>query len=204
MIGTQTANRMPEREAVAARFEAAVVTGVRGDPRPAHERRVKQLCVAVAERMGLDAALRDRVAIAAMLHDIGKVRFPESVLLKPGPLSSEEWVLMRTHPQVAYEALTSMGVVEPIAAAVRQHHERMNGSGYPLGLRGEAILLEARILAVADVVEAMCADRPYRLAPGLQRALEEIGAGRGRLYDPAAVDACLNLFRVDGFTFESP
>lgn len=199
MIGTQTANRMPEREAVAARFEAAVVTGVRGDPRPAHERRVKQLCVAVAERMGLDAALRDRVSIAAMLHDIGKVRFPESVLLKPGPLSSEEWVLMRTHPQVAYEALTSMGVVEPIAAAVRQHHERMNGSGYPFGLRGAAILLEARILAVADVVEAMASYRPYRPSLGIEKALEEIAANRGILYDPEAVDACLVLFLEQGF-----
>jgi len=115
MIGTQTANRMPEREAVAARFEAAVVTSVRGDPRPAHERRVKQLCVAVAERMGLDSALQERVSIAAMLHDIGKASFPESVLLKPGPLSPEEWVLMRTHPQVAYEALTGMGAGQALA-----------------------------------------------------------------------------------------
>jgi HD-GYP domain-containing protein (c-di-GMP phosphodiesterase class II) len=168
-----------------------------------HEQRVSQLCLAIAKRLGLAAAAIERLGIAASVHDIGKAAIPSAILMKAGPLSAEEMELLRTHPRQGYIALGSIGFEEPIAAIVAQHHERLDGSGYPRALRGDEIFVEARILAVADVVEAMSSHRPYRPAPGLAMALQEIERGRGRLFDETVVDACLAIFRTNSFEFET-
>jgi HD-GYP domain-containing protein (c-di-GMP phosphodiesterase class II) len=142
--------------------------------------------------------------MAGLIHDIGKINVPAEILSKPGPLTELEFGLIKMHPQTGHDILS--GTIEefpwPMAQIVLQHHERMDGSGYPQGLSGEEIILEARILAVADVVEAMSSYRPYRPALGINKALEEISQNRGVLYDPEVVDACLKLFTEKGFRFE--
>jgi len=166
-----------------------------------HQQRVVDLATAIAEDMGLT---EDRVAglrMAAMIHDIGKVSVPAEILSKPGRINEIEFDLIRMHPKVGYEILKSIEFPWPIAQIVFQHHERMDGSGYPLGLSGSEILLEARILGVADVVEAMASHRPYRPALGLQDALEEISQNRGTLYDSDIVGACLKVFEEGRFAF---
>ena len=135
------------------------------------------------------------VAMAAMIHDIGKIGLPTEILSKPKKLTPIECDLVRMHPGLAVEILQDIEFPWPVATIVAQHHERMDGSGYPGGLRGDEILHEARILAVADVVEAMASYRPYRPALGVEAALEEIEQRRGVLYDPDVADACLRLFR---------
>ncbi|MEW5826031.1 MAG: HD domain-containing phosphohydrolase [Candidatus Bipolaricaulota bacterium] len=166
-----------------------------------HQRRVTELAVPIAEVLGLS---EDRVAAthaAGLLHDIGKLSIPAEILTKPSRLSPMETALIRVHPQSAYDILKTVEFPWPIAEIVLQHHERLDGSGYPLGLRGGEILLEARILAVADVVEAMASHRPYRPALGIEAALDEVKRGRATLYDAGVVDACLELFRDHGFRF---
>jgi len=168
-----------------------------------HQQRVAQLAGALAEELCLS---RDRVSgihMAGLLHDIGKVVVPIEILGKPGRLNEVELAIVRTHPRVGYEMLIQIDFAAPIANAVLQHHERINGSGYPAGLGGDEILPEAKILGVADVVEAMCSHRPYRPALGIDRALMEIEAQKGILYDSDVVDACLTLFRGRGFTFQA-
>ncbi len=168
-----------------------------------HQRRVTRLACAIAEEMGLPPEQIEGLRMAGLIHDIGKITIPAEILSKPGPLSEIEWGLIRAHAQVGYDLLN--GAIEfpwPVAQIVLQHHERMDGSGYPQGLSGEEIMLEARILAVSDVVEAMASYRPYRPARGLDKALEEISQHRGVLYDPEVVDACLKLFAEKGFRFE--
>jgi PAS domain S-box-containing protein len=168
-----------------------------------HQRRVTQLVCAIAKEMGLSDERIEGLRMAGLIHDIGKISVPAEVLSKPGPLSDLEYGLIQAHTQVGYDVLN--GTIEfpwPVAQIVLQHHERMDGSGYPQGLSGEEILLEARILAVADVVEAMASHRPYRSALGIEKALEEISQNRGILYDPEVVDACLKLFTEKGFRFE--
>jgi len=128
------------------------------------------------------------IRLAAMVHDIGKIYIPQSILSKPGKLSEIEFSLIKIHPQNSYDILKNIEFPWPIAEIVLQHHERIDGSGYPKGLKGDDIMLESKILAVADVVEAMAAHRPYRPAPGLEKALEEINKNKGRLYDPLIVD----------------
>ncbi len=137
--------------------------------------------------------------MAAFLHDIGKISLPAEILSKASRLSEVEFSLIKTHPQNGYDILKEIEFPWPVARMVWQHHERLDGSGYPLGISGEDILLGARIIAVADVVEAMASDRSYRPMPGLEKALEEIGAQKGVLYDPAVVDACLRIFREKDF-----
>lgn len=159
-----------------------------------HQRRVAQLAAAIAKELGLGRNQIRGLYLAALVHDIGKISVPAEVLNKPGRLEELEFGLIKNHPQVGYEILSKVKFPWPVAEIVRQHHERNDGSGYPRGLRGEEILLEARILAVADVVEAMSSHRPYRPALGLDVALEEIARHRGKLYDPQVVDACLRLF----------
>lgn len=168
-----------------------------------HQRRVTQLACAIAEDMGLS---RDRIRVvrtAGLLHDLGKISLPTDILTKPGRLTEIEMAVIRTHPQVAYDVLKNIESFGQIAEVVLQHHERMDGSGYPSGLHGEEILLEARILAVSDVAEAMFSHRPYRAALGLDKALEEIERNSGVLYDPGVVSACLRVFRDKGFEFST-
>jgi putative nucleotidyltransferase with HDIG domain len=164
-----------------------------------HQQRVADIAGAIAGEMGLDA---DRIAglrLGAIIHDIGKLHTPAELLAKPGKLMALELELIRQHPLAGYDIVKDVEFPWPVAQMVLQHHERMDGSGYPHGLKGEEILLEARILAVADVVDGMSTHRPYRPALGLEAALQEIERMRGRWLDAQAVDACLRLFRERGF-----
>jgi PAS domain S-box-containing protein len=164
-----------------------------------HEQLVTRLAMAIGERMGLPEQSRRALRLAGQVHDIGKIAVPAEILSKPGRLSDMEFQLVRRHPQVGYEILSGIEFRLPIADIVHQHHERVDGSGYPQGLTGEQMLPEARILAVADVIEAMASHRPYRPALGIEAALEEVERGRGSVYDPDVVDACLAMVRDDGF-----
>lgn len=168
-----------------------------------HQRRVADLARTIAMEMGLPDAELDDIRLAAFLHDIGKISLPAEILGKASRLSEVEFNLIKTHPQNGYEILKGIDdIPPPVARMVWQHHERLNGSGYPLGLAGDDILPGARIIAVADVVEAMASDRSYRPTPGLEKGLEEITAHKGVLYDPAVVDACLRIFKEKDFRLE--
>ena len=156
-----------------------------------HQKRVSQLAGAIAEHMGLPAAQVAGIRVGASIHDIGKIQVPAEFLSMPRRPSPDEFALIKAHVEAGYEILGDAIFPWPIAQLVRQHHARLDGSGYPQGLQGDEISLEARIIAVADVVEAMSSDRPYRAALGLEAAKEEIRQHRGTLYDGAAVDACL-------------
>ena len=173
------------------------------DPHVAdHQRRVSLLAFAVAQDMSLRNDRLRAVRMAAQLHDLGKIFIPAEILRKPGKLTPAELSVVMTHPDTDYRILKRIDFPISIADVVRQHHERMDGSGYPLGLKGQEILLEARIVAVADVIEGMVFERPYRVAPGLEAALKEISDNRGTLYDAAVADACLKLFAEERFRFE--
>jgi HD-GYP domain-containing protein (c-di-GMP phosphodiesterase class II) len=152
--------------------------------------------------MNLTQDQQDGLRLAGIVHDIGKISIPSEILSKPGKLTEIEYRLIKIHPESGYDILKDIEFTYPVAEIVLQHHERINGSGYPKGLKGAEILLEARVLAVADVVEAMASHRPYRPALGIEKALEEISQNRGVIYDPEAVDACLKLFREKGYTME--
>ena len=164
-----------------------------------HQRRVADLARTIAMEMGHPEEVIDGIRMAAVVHDIGKLLMPAEILNKPAKLTEAEFSQIKKHPQAGYDILKDIEFPWPIARMVWQHHERLDGSGYPLGLTGEEILPEARILAVADVVETMASHRAYRPAPGLEKALEEINAQRGILYDPAVVDACIRIFREKDF-----
>ena len=166
-----------------------------------HQRRVSELAVAIARRVGLAEEDVRCVQIGGMLHDIGKIVIPAEILSKPGRLSTTEFELVKGHPQAAYDILGSIDFEHPIADVVAQHHERLDGSGYPAGLTEESILPGARILAVADVVEAMISHRPFRAALPLDAAMAELEAGAGSRYDAAACEAATFLFRKQGFAF---
>jgi putative two-component system response regulator len=159
-----------------------------------HQREVADLAQAIARRMGLTEERIEGIRLAALIHDLGKISTPAEILAKPTRLSEMEMNLIRLHPRSGYEILKRVEFPWPIAQIVLQHHERNNGSGYPQGLCGPDILLEAKILGVADVVDAMCSHRPYRPALGIEKALTEIRKKRDILYDPMAVDACLAHF----------
>jgi len=167
-----------------------------------HQKRVSQFACTIAKEMGLTAWQIDGIRVAGLLHDIGKVTVPTEILTKPGKLSKIEVAMINDHPRVAFDILKNVEFDWPIARIVVQHHERMNGSGYPDGIKGEDILLEARILAVADVVEAMCTDRPYRPARGVDEALAELARGDGPLYDSEVVRACKKVLNERGFKVE--
>lgn len=167
-----------------------------------HQRRVAELSVAIAKKLGLPEGRVKMIELAALVHDVGKIAVPMEILVKPARLSANEFNLIKEHPQIGYNLLKDL--IYPwdmIALVALQHHERLDGSGYPQELRGEEILLEAKIVAVADVVEAMVSHRPYRPALGIDKALEEISENKGKLYDPEVVDACIKLFREEGFKF---
>jgi putative nucleotidyltransferase with HDIG domain len=164
-----------------------------------HQKRVAEIAQAIAIEMGLSKQQIEGVRMAGVLHDIGKMVVPAEILSKPGRITEHEFGIIKSHPEVGYNILKKIDFPWPIAQIVYQHHERMDGSGYPQGLSGKDILLEASIMAVADVVEAMASHRPYRPALGIDIALEEISKNRGVFYDPEAVDACLRIFKEEKF-----
>ncbi len=168
-----------------------------------HEQRVASLAKAIAQEMGLASREIEGLHLAAIIHDLGKVAIPSELLSKPGRLTDLEFQFIQTHVQVGYDILHRMEFPWPLARLVHQHHERLDGSGYPQGLKDGEIVLEARILGVADVVEAMSSHRPYRPALGVDTALEEITRHQGMLYDTDVVEVCFKLFREGRFTFNN-
>jgi PAS domain S-box-containing protein len=189
------------RKALGATVQAISITVEMKDPYTAgHQQRVSDLARVMATEMGLSADRRDFIRTASAIHDIGKISIPSEILSKPTKLTDLEFDLIKTHSQSGHDILKDIEFPWPVADVVLQHHERMDGSGYPQGLKGDDILLEARILVIADVVEAIASHRPYRPALGIDIALEEISENKGILYDANAVDACLKLFREKGYT----
>jgi PAS domain S-box-containing protein len=184
------------KQALAGTIQAIAVTIEKRDPYTAgHQRRVANLSVAIAKELGLAEDRITGLRLGATIHDIGKIYVPAEILTRPGQLSHIEFDFIKTHPQVGFDIMKDVKLPWPVAEMILQHHEHLDGSGYPSGLKGDAILLEARILTVSDVTEAMMSHRPYRAALGLEVALEEIAKYRGSYYDPEVVDACIRLFR---------
>jgi PAS domain S-box-containing protein len=184
------------RKALEATVQAIAVTVETRDPYTAgHQRRVADLARAIAVEMGFPVDMIDGLRMAAAIHDLGKISVPAELLSKPTRLTGIEFALIKTHSQCGYDILKDIDFPWPVARIVLEHHERMNGSGYPNGLTGDGILMESRMLSVADVVEAMASDRPYRASLGVDAALNEISQNRGILYDPNVSDVCLRLFR---------
>jgi len=180
--------------------EVATIISEMRDPYTAgHERRVAEIAVAIGNALGLDTSQQEGLHVAGHLHDIGKITIPAEILAKPGKISAIEYQLIQGHARSSYDVLKGVNFPWPVAQVALQHHERMDGSGYPQGLKGDAILFEARIMAVADVVEAMSSHRPYRPGLGIKKALAEIERGRGTAYDVDAADTCLRLFRENGY-----
>jgi PAS domain S-box-containing protein len=191
------------RKTLAGTIQAMSLTVETRDPYTSgHQKRVSNLARVIAQEMGLSKDITDSIRMAGIIHDIGKISVPAEILSKPTKLSNMEFGLIKVHPQTAYDILKEVELPYPIAKTVLQHHERLDGSGYPQGLKGENIILEARILAVADVVEAMASHRPYRPALGIDTALAEIEKNKGVLYDEKAVEVCVKLFQEKGFRFE--
>ncbi len=188
------------RKALGATVQAiAAVVEIRDPYTAGHQKRVARLSRAIAREMGVDGEIMEGIRIAAEIHDLGKISVPAEILSKPTRLSESEFSLIKGHPEAGYDILKQIDFFWPVAEIVRQHHERPDGSGYPAGLKGEEIRMEARILSVADVVEAMASHRPYRPALGIETALAEIEKSRGILYDAAVADVCVRLFREKGF-----
>jgi PAS domain S-box-containing protein len=188
------------RKSLGATINAMAVTVETRDPYTAgHQKRVADLAHAIAVEMNLKSEQIDGVRMASMIHDIGKISIPSEILTKPTQLTNLKFNLIKTHPVSGYNILKDIELPWPIARIVLEHHERIDGSGYPNGLKGEQILLESRIIAIADVVEAISSHRPYRAAHGIDAGLDEITKNRGILYDPDLVDACLRLFREKNY-----
>lgn len=184
-------------------IQAMAATIEMRDPYTAgHQRRVADLARRIAEEMGRPEEETHGIYLAAAIHDIGKIHIPAEILSFPGKLGEIEYTLIKAHAQAGYEILKNVEFPWPVAQMVWQHHEHLDGSGYPRGLQGDDIMLGARILCVADVVESMASFRPYRPGLGTRKALAEIRKHRGRLYDAAVVDACLKLFREKGYEFD--
>jgi len=189
--------------ALESTVKALGVTSELRDPYTAgHQRRVTQLASAIAREMGFTENQIKGIRVAGLLHDIGKILIPAEILTKPSKLTEVEFAIVKTHSRASYDILKSIEFPWPVAQIVIQHHEKLNGSGYPSGLKGDEILVEARILCVADIVEAMSSHRPYRPALGIDVALGDMLTNKGVLYDPNAVDSCVKLFREKGFKFE--
>jgi PAS domain S-box-containing protein len=192
------------RDALGATVQAIAVTVETRDPYTAgHQRRVADLARSIATEIGLTADQSDGIHMAGIIHDLGKISVPAEILSKPTRLTEIEFSLIKIHAQSGYDILKDIEFPWPIARMVLEHHERMNGSGYPNGLKGDQSLFESRIMSVADVVEAMASHRPYRPALGLGAALEEITKSKGLLYDPDVVDACLRLFNEKGYKIQN-
>jgi putative nucleotidyltransferase with HDIG domain len=192
------------RSTLEATVQALAVVAEKRDPYTAgHQQRVAALAHAMGVELGLDEERLQGLRVAGLLHDIGKISIPAEILAKPTVLTTIEMGLIKTHSEVGYDILKDIPFPWPVAEAVLQHHERINGSGYPSGIENGRIMEEAKILAVADVVEAMSSHRPYRAALGLPRALDEIRNNREKLYDPQVVDACIRLLDSGRFSFEA-
>ncbi len=192
------------RQVMLSAVEAMSSMVERRDPFVAgHQKRVAHLSLAIATELGMDAFALEGLRIMALLHDIGKVAIPAEILCKPARLSKAEAGVVRMAPTIAERILSRVEFPWPVALAVKQHQERIDGSGYPNGLKGDEIRLEAKILAVADTVEAMLTYRPYRPAHELDAVMAEIESGRGIRFEPRVVDVCLKLFREKGFEFPS-
>lgn len=190
-------------EALEGAIQAMALTIEIRDPYTAgHQRRVSKLSCAIAKEMGLPEDQIEGIRVAGDIHDIGKIYVPAEILSKPGQITAIEYGIIKTHPQVGYDILKTIKFPWPVAQIVLQHHERLDGSGYPLGLSGDQILKEAKILIVADIVEAMSSHRPYRPAQGIDKALEEIIQHKGISYDSEVVDVCVKLFEEKNFRFD--
>ncbi len=190
------------RQALVQTIQAIALTVEKRDPYTAgHQRRVAEFARAIAQRLKLPEERIDGLYMASLIHDIGKIEIPAEILARPGELTAAQNALVKTHSQAGYDIMKNVDMPWPVAATILQHHERLDGSGYPKGAKGDEICLEARIVGVADVVEAMMSHRPYRPALGLDAALTEITSGRGTRYDAAVVDACVALIRDDKFAF---
>jgi len=193
----QSAERM--KRVLLQTVKAVSLTLEMRDPYTAgHQRRVAQLASAIGERLGLPPDQLEGLHTGALIHDLGKINVPSDFLSRPGKLSDAAFGVIKSHPDVGAEIVEGIDFPWPISVMIRQHHERLDGSGYPGGLRGDQIILEARILAVADVVEAISSHRPYRPSLGLDAALREIQDRAGSAYDPAVVEACLAVIRDNG------
>ncbi len=191
------------RSAMGGIIQAMALTVESRDPYTAgHQKRVSNLARSIAQEIGMSKDQIEAVRMAGLVHDLGKISVPSEILSKPSRLSDLEFKLLEGHPQTSYDILKDIDFPWPIARIVLQHHERMDGSGYPAGLKGDEILIEAKVIMVADVVEAIASHRPYRPAYGIDVALDEIEKNKGILYDPEVVDACLRLFREKGFKLE--
>lgn len=191
------------QKALAGTVEAMALTIEMRDPYTAgHQRRVGRLSCAIAQDLGLPQSQIEGLRVAGEIHDVGKIYVPAEILSKPGRLNELETSIIWTHAQVGFDILRNIDFPWPIAQIIFQHHERLDGTGYPAGLKDGRIMLEARILAVADVIEAISSHRPYRPSFGLDRALEEVRDHAGQLYDSDVVDACLRLFEERRFAFE--
>jgi putative two-component system response regulator len=167
-----------------------------------HQKRVAGLAEAIAREMGMDSDVVDGISVAGKIHDLGKLAVPAEILAKPTILSDTEFDIIKTHAQYGYDILKNVEFLWPVAEIVYQHHERIDGSGYPRGLGGDEILLEAKIISVSDVVEAMASHRPYRPSLGLDFALEEIEKNNGKLYDKEVADVCVSLLRSGKYELE--
>jgi putative nucleotidyltransferase with HDIG domain len=188
------------QQALEGSIRAMALTVEMRDPYTSgHQQRVASIAKAIAKEMGMPKEQIEGILMAGLIHDLGKIAIPAEILAKPGPITETEFELIKSHPDVGYEILKNIEFPWPIAHIVLQHHERIDGSGYPSGLSGNQILMEAKILGVADVVEAMASHRPYRPALGIDVALQEISKNSGLLYDPDVADACLTIFRQKGF-----
>lgn len=192
------------RESLEQSIQTIAATVEARDPYTAgHQKHVSELATAIAKEMGLSEEQVNGVHLAAIIHDLGKIHIPAEILSRPGKLSNIEFMLIQTHPQSGYDILKDVKFPWPIADIILQHHEKIDGSGYPQGLKGNQILLEAKIISVADVVEAISSHRPYRAALGIEAALDEIKKGRGIIYEASVVDACLKLITEKGFVFST-
>ncbi len=184
-------------------IQAISLTLEKRDPYTAgHQRRVAQLAVAMAQAIGMSDEDVEGVRFGAMIHDFGKIYVPSEILSRPGTLSDSEFAIIKSHPDVGYDIVKDIDFPWPINSMILQHHERLDGSGYPNGLRADEIGFEAKILMVADVVEAMSSHRPYRPGLGIEAALEYIKDNRGVAFDANVVDVCVKLFEENGFVFD--
>jgi HD-GYP domain-containing protein (c-di-GMP phosphodiesterase class II) len=204
-VGKRTEELRESLETVSKTMEASVnvlasVVDLRDPYTSGHQRRVAELSVAIGKKLGFEENRLTGLRLSAMIHDVGKIQVPAEILNTPRKLTNLEFDLIKLHPTAGCELFKDIEFPWPVADAILQHHERLDGSGYPEGISGDQIILEARIIAVADVVEAMASHRPYRSSLGLQAALDEIRSGKGKLYDARVVDACLELFDK-GFNF---
>jgi putative two-component system response regulator len=182
-------------------YAMAMTIEIRDPYTAGHQRRVASLSRAIGKELCLSPLQIEGLGMAGVIHDIGKISIPSEILSKPGNLNKLEYEIMKTHPQVGYNILKSIEFPWPLAEITAQHHERLDGSGYPLGLKENEIIFEAKILSVADVVEAMASHRPYRAAKGIDFALNEISKRRGIAFDPQVIDVCLHLFNKKDYKF---